>query len=187
MRRFNKLLKRLFSYKRNLLKHKYKRVLPVNELFTDRWEKARYLGFGKNASIYDSACVFGEVSVGENTWVGPFTILDGSGGLKIGSNCSISAGVHIYSHSTVLWAVSGGKEVYQYGQVVIGNNCFIGPQSIIQYGVTIGDHCVIGANSFVNERIPDNAIAAGNPAKIIGEVVIAAGAIELRYFKHEGK
>src|ERR1700741_4941899 len=103
----------LFKYilgKRNLMRSKLNRVLPLNEVLTDRWKKAAYLGFGKGTSIYDSSVVFGNVKVGDNTWVGPFTILDGPGDLTIGSHCSISAGVHIYTHDTVQWAVSGGKE-----------------------------------------------------------------------------
>jgi acetyltransferase-like isoleucine patch superfamily enzyme len=170
-----------------LLKRKYNRVVPLNDLVTDRWEKAQYLGFGENTSIYDSSYVYGDVKVGKDTWIGPFTVLDGSGGLQIGSNCSISAGVHIYSHSTVLWAVSGGKEPYEYRQVSIGDNCFIGPQAIIQYGVSIGNSSIIGANSFVNKDIPDHAIAAGNPAKVIGEVIIKNGSTELIYFKDAAK
>jgi acetyltransferase-like isoleucine patch superfamily enzyme len=49
----------------------------------------------------------------------------------------------------------------------IGNNCFIGINSIIMPGVTIGNEVIIGAGSVVTKNIPDNCIAAGNPAKII--------------------
>ena len=121
--------------------------------------------------------------MGNNTWIGPYTILDGTGRLSIGSNCSISAGVHIYTHNTVKWAVSGGKEKYEYSAVSIGDSCFIGPQSIIQNGVAIGKHCVVAANSFVNRDVNDFAIVAGNPAKQIGEVLIDAdGKPELKYY-----
>ena len=48
---------------------KFRRVLPFGEYVSDRWEKARALGFGEAASIYDSAYVFGDVRVGEGTWV----------------------------------------------------------------------------------------------------------------------
>ena len=176
------ILKRLFFYKRGKLKRKFNRTLPANELFTDRWEKAKFLGFGEGTSIYDSSCVFGNVKVGKDTWVGPFTVLDGSGNLEIGSNCSISAGVHIYTHQTVLWAISGGKEGYDYKPVSIGDNCFIGPQSIIQFGVTIGKHCIVAANSFVNKDVPEYSVAGGNPAKIIGRIEIDTnGKPEIKY------
>src|SRR5687768_10876088 len=107
-----KTIIRFFRSKRDAMRVKYKRVLPLNELLTDRWEKASYLGFGKGTSIYDSSIVLGDVKIGANTWIGPFTILDGSGGLTIGSNCSISAGAQLYTHDSVKWATSGGKESY---------------------------------------------------------------------------
>lgn len=145
----------------------YQRSLSFSDLIFDRWERAKMLGFGEGTSIYDSALVFGNVQVGSNTWIGPFTILDGSGGLEIGSNCSISASVQIYSHDSVQWAVSGGIKPYEYDPTIIGNNCYIAPNSIISKGVTLGDRCIVGANSFVNSSFPEGAKIAGNPAKMI--------------------
>ena len=60
------------------------RDLPLDEMLFDRWERARSLGFGPGASIYHNSYVYGDVRVGAGTWVGPFTILDGSGGLGVG-------------------------------------------------------------------------------------------------------
>ena len=94
-------------------------------------------------------------------------ILDGSGGLEIGSNCSISAGVQIYSHDSVGWSISGGRANYEYEPTKIEDNCYIGPNVIIQKGVTIGKGTIIGANSFVNRDIPANSKAFGTPAKIV--------------------
>jgi acetyltransferase-like isoleucine patch superfamily enzyme len=139
-------------------------VLPVNEMFTNRWEKAEFLNFGSGTSIYDSSIVIGDVKVGKNSWIGPFTILDGSGGLEIGNNCSVSAGGQFYSHDSVKWASSGGKEKYEYSSTSIGNNCYVGPNSIISKGVHIGDECIVGANSFVNKSFPLKCKIAGNPA-----------------------
>lgn len=166
----NWILKFLISAlrnKRTFVRNKFNRILPSNEYLSDRWEKAEFLGFGEQSSIYDSALVFGDVEVGKNTWIGPFVILDGSGGLKIGDNCSISASVHIYSHDTVKWAASGGDESYEYEAVRIGNRCYIGPHSVIAKGVNLGDGCIVGANSFVNRSFAPNTKIAGNPAKEI--------------------
>ena len=153
----------------DLFKEKYDRALPFNELVFDRWEKAIELGFGEGTSIYDSSIVLGDVSVGVNTWIGPNTLLDGTGKLTIGNNCSISANVQIYTHDTVKWAVSGGIEPYEYAATNIGNNCYVGPNSVIAKGVTIGDNVVIGANSFVNKNLVNNKRYAGSPAIEIKE------------------
>jgi acetyltransferase-like isoleucine patch superfamily enzyme len=174
----------LYEALRKEMKRKWKRDLPFEELLFDRWERAKNLGFGKGTSIYHNSYVYGNVKVGRNTWIGPFTLLDGSGGLTIGDNCSISAGVHIYSHDSVKWAVSGGKAPYDHKAVQIGSHCFIGPHSVVRSGVKIGKHAVIGAQSFVNRDIPDYAIAFGNPVRIVGRVFMdRKGKIEFRYSK----
>lgn len=162
-----KNLKQLWGNRQKEIKKKYNRTLPLGDYIVDRWEKAKELEFGTNTSIYDSVYVFDEVVVGKNTWIGPFVILDGSGGLEIGSCCSISAGVQIYSHDSVKWALSGGKSQYDYAKTIIGNNCYIGPNTIISKGVTIGNNCIIGANSLVLVNIPENSKAFGTPCKIL--------------------
>lgn len=149
---------------------RFNRVLPVGDYLSDRWEKAKYLGFGEGSTIYDSSLVFGDVKVAENTWIGPFTILDGSGGkLTIGSQCSISAGVQIYTHDTVRRSLSAGQEKIDVAPTSIGSNCYIGPNTIISKGVTIGDNVVIGANSLVNKDIPSGKKAFGTPCRVVGE------------------
>jgi acetyltransferase-like isoleucine patch superfamily enzyme len=155
------------------MRSSYARDLPFEELLFDRWERSQSLGFGDQTSIYQSSHVFGDVEVGESTWIGPFTMLDGSGGLRIGDFCSISTGVQIYTHDTVKWAVSGGKAAYEKSPVVIGHCCYIGPQSVITRGVTIGDHCIIGAGSLVTKDIPPYTLAFGVPAKPRGKVHIS--------------
>jgi acetyltransferase-like isoleucine patch superfamily enzyme len=153
------------------MRAKWQRDLPLDEMLFDRWERAWDLGFGEGTSIYHNSYVYGDVRVGENTWIGPFTILDGSGGLTIGSNCSISAGVQIYTHDTVKWAVSGGKAGYERAPVSIGDRCYIGPNTVIGKGVRIGRRCVIGANSYVNRDVPAQRIAWGTPCRIVGRTV----------------
>ena len=144
-----------------------KRSLPKDEMGSDRWKRAESLGFGKGTNIYLNSYVYGDVTVGENTWIGPFTILDGSGGLQIGSHCAIGAGVQIYTHDTMNWTITGGKEPYEYSPVTIGNNCFIAPSCFISRGVTIGDGAIIGANSFVNKNVKPGSKVAGSPAREI--------------------
>ena len=161
-------LRELWGARHKEVDAQYRRTLPFGDYIVDRWEKAHLLGFGEGSSIYDSAIVIGDVTVGEHCWIGPHALLDGSGGLKIGSYCSISAGVQIYSHDSVQWAVSGGLAPYEKAPTKIGSRCYIGPNSIIAKGVSIGDGCVIGAGSVVLESIPADSKAAGVPCKLIG-------------------
>lgn len=146
----------------------YQRTLPLADYVVDRWEKARLLGFGEGSSVYDSALVLGQVHVGAHTWIGPFTVLDGSGGLQIGDHCEISAGVQIYSHDTVQRAISGGEHPIERSPTRIGSCCYLGPNVIVSRGVSIGDGCIIGANSFVNADLPSGTKAWGTPARVVG-------------------
>jgi acetyltransferase-like isoleucine patch superfamily enzyme len=163
-------LRELVTQQQRYTKERWQRSLPFADYIVDRWKKAADLGFGEGTSIYDSSLVLGDVSVGKNTWIGPFTVLDGSGGLSIGDNCSISAGVQIYTHDTVLWASSGGQYQAQRAPIKIGHKCYIGPNVIISKGVTIGDGSIIGANSFVKSDVPEGMKAWGNPARLHGAV-----------------
>ena len=179
-------LKKLYKYLRDEMWSKRNRELPLDELIFDRWEKARRLGFGKGTSVYHNSYIYGNVKVGKNTWIGPFTVLDGEGTLEIGDSCSISSGVQIYTHNSVKWAISGGKEFYEKKTVKIGNSCFIGANSVIRDGASIGDHSVVGACSFVNKEIPPYSIVVGTPAKIVGNVVVDdKGNISFKYNKEQ--
>jgi acetyltransferase-like isoleucine patch superfamily enzyme len=153
-----------------LVKNKAKRhnrYLSLSDYIIDRWERAEYMGFGEGSSVYDSCLVLGDVKVGKDTWIGPYTILDGSGGgLVIGDGCAISAGVHIYTHDTVDAVISGAD--IANAPVKIGNHVYIGPQTVISKGISIGDYSVIGAHSLVNSDIPSGAKAFGNPVRIVG-------------------
>ncbi|HET6896699.1 MAG TPA: acyltransferase, partial [Vicinamibacteria bacterium] len=147
-------LQRLWAQLQAAVDREWKRTLPFGDYVVDRFEKARRLGFGEGTSIYDSSLVLGTVKVGSHTWIGPFTVLDGSGGLEIGSHCSISAGVQIYSHDTVKRAVSGGTVPAERAATRIGSRCYLGPNTVVAKGVTIGDGCVVGANSLVLDDLP---------------------------------
>jgi acetyltransferase-like isoleucine patch superfamily enzyme len=156
------------------MRSRWDRDLPIEELIHDRWERARKLGFEEGASIYHNSYVYGRVAVGAGTWIGPMTILDGTGGLTIGAHCSISSGVQIYTHDTVKWALSGGVAEYERAPVAIGDSSHIGAQTVIARGVTIGDHCVIGACSFVDRDIPPFTVAFGVPCRPQGRISIGS-------------
>lgn len=119
----------------------------------------------------EHAWIVGEPEVGEGTWIGAFTVIDGSGGLRIGSGCDISSGVQIYTHSSVKRCVSGRA----YGEVekqpvTIGDRVFIGAGAIINMGVSIGDEAVVASGAVVTSDVPARTVVAGVPARPIADV-----------------
>ncbi len=122
----------------------------------------------------------GEATIGEQTWIGPFCLIDGSGGLVIGRGCDLSAGVQVYTHSSARRCVTDRAANIERSPVTIGDYTFIGANTVVLMGVTIGSHCVIGAGAVVTSDIPDQRIAVGVPAKIVGTVDPSSG--ELKYW-----
>lgn len=165
------LIEEIESREREMLE-KWNRVIPRSEHLNNRWEKAKLLNFEEGANIYDNSYVFGDVNVGKNTWVGPFTILDGTGGLSIGQYCNISAGVQIYTHSSLEWVLTRGTASYKYAKTQIGDCVYIGSQCILDKGIKIGDHSIVAANSYVNKSFPSYSVIAGTPAILIGTIEI---------------
>ncbi len=143
---------------------------PDEELESDRWQRAALLGFGEDSCVHYASYIYGDVRVGSHVWVGPFTLLDASGGLEIGDFTMICAGVQVYSHDSVQWALSGGAVGCEKAAVKIGSHCYIGAGSIVTKGVSIGDYTVVGAGSLVNKDLPSRSLAVGSPCRVVGHV-----------------
>lgn len=84
--------------------------------------------------------------------------------IQIGDNVTMAPRVHILCHDASTKQFLGYTKI---GHVTIGDNVFIGAESVVLPNVTIGSNVIIGANSTVAKDIPDNVVVAGNPAKII--------------------
>jgi acetyltransferase-like isoleucine patch superfamily enzyme len=130
----------------------------------------------------DHAWIVGDPEIGEGTWIGAFTLLDGSGGLRIGAGCDISTGAQIYTHSTARRCVSGRaySKVDRAGTTV-GDHVFVGAGAIVQMGVTIGDGAVIGAGAVVTSDVSPYTIVAGVPARAIGTVSVDGSDVTFEY------
>lgn len=159
------------------------RSVSFGDVFVDRWERASKLGFGERTNIYDSSLVIGDVKVGTDCWIGPYSILDGSGGLDIGHFTTISSGAQLYTHDNIKSTLSSGNLPVERKSSKIGNNCYIAPNALITKGVQIGNYCVIAANSLVNKSFPDYSMIAGVPAKQIGRINFQGENIEFEFFK----
>lgn len=93
--------------------------------------------------------------------------------VNIGDHVEITNGVQIITHDGALWVLRE-KERFKKTDIIkpvrIGDNVFIGVNSVILGGVSIGSNVIIGAGSVVNRDIPDNVVAAGIPAKVIEDI-----------------
>ena len=136
---------------------------------------------GFNANPYNPhAWIIGTPEIGAGTWVGAFTVIDGSGGLRIGQGCDVSCGVHIYTHSTVRRCVSGrAHDAIDHQPVAIGDHVFIGANAVVMMGVTIGDRAVIAAGAVVSDDVPAGTIVGGVPARPIGRVEVDGDQVQL--------
>ena len=89
--------------------------------------------------------------------------------ITIGNHVRITEGVKILTHDYA-WSVlktEKGAILGASGTVKIGDNVFIGMNTVITRNVEIGNNVIIGAGSLVNHDIPDNCVAAGNPCRVI--------------------
>lgn len=110
----------------------------------------------------------GEPDIGEGCWIGAFTVIDGSGGLRIGRGCDISAGAQIYSHSTVRRVLSARVEPIERAATTIGSYVHVGAGAVILMGASIGDHCIVAAGAVVPQfmQVPAWSVVVGVPAVI---------------------
>ena len=124
----------------------------------------------------EHAWIVGDPEIGEGTWIGPFTLLDGSGGLRIGKGCDISTGAQIYTHSTARRCVSGRAYAgVDRAPTILGDRVFVGAGAIVQMGVTIGEGVVIGAGAVVTDDVDPYRVVVGVPARVIARVRLDGG------------
>ncbi len=84
--------------------------------------------------------------------------------IEIGDNVTMAPRVHILCHD------ASTKQFLEYtkiGRVTIGNNVFIGAESVVLPGINIGNNVIIGANSTVTHDVPDNSVVIGSPTRIL--------------------
>jgi maltose O-acetyltransferase len=90
--------------------------------------------------------------------------------IRIGKNCFIAPGVHIYTAThpiDPLERISGTE----YGKpVTIGDNVWIGGRAVINPGVKIGNNVVVASGAVITKDVPDNVVVGGNPARIIKHI-----------------
>lgn len=115
------------------------------------------------------------VEIGSNTTIHSFGIINGD--IVIGSNCLIGprvtvlSGTHLIDTQDLIRnqdaAYFNLHSSYPSRQVVIGDDCWLGANSVVLPGVTLGNGCVVGANSVVTKSFSDYSVVAGSPARLL--------------------
>lgn len=140
-----------------------KRTELVKELFGST---------GENLYIEPTfRCDYGyNIHVGENFYANFDCVFLDVCEIRIGDNCFIAPGVHIYTATHPLNASERISGV-EYGKPInIGDNVWIGGRAVINPGVKIGNNVVIASGAVVTKDVPDNIVVGGNPAKIIKRI-----------------
>ena len=119
-----------------------------------------------------------QLDLGDHVYIGPFNLIDASGGLHIGEGCQITTQCALLSHSSHQALRLAGRAYWGHAAppglvrraVAIGPYTFIGPHSLIEAGSRLGKGVVVCAYAQVRGEAPDFAIMAGAPARQIGDV-----------------
>lgn len=92
--------------------------------------------------------------------------------ISFGNNVHVASGVTFINHDVSVFMLRHMEPETEFkartGEITIGDNVFIGSNSVLLYGIHIGNNVVIGAGSIVTEDIPDGVVAVGSPCKAIG-------------------
>lgn len=133
--------------------------------------------FGKSDNAFVNPpfyCDYGKhIEAGKNFFANYNCTLIDVAKIRIGDNCMMAPNVSVYTAGHPVHPVSRNS-AYEYGkEVTIGDNVWIGGNTVVCPGVHIGSNVVIGAGSVVTKDIPDWCVAAGNPCKVIRKITDA--------------
>lgn len=125
---------------------------------------------GSNVRICSSAHFIGtgQLSIGNNTWIGHHCLISATSSIQIGANCDLAPNVYI-GNGTHLITPDKRRiaDIEISKDIIIGNGCWLCANSTILPGVEIGDKCVVAAGAVVTQSNKSPlCLLAGIPAKV---------------------
>ena len=148
-------------------------LIPPTRFFAFKRRLLCWCGadIGVNVRISSSArfLTTGNISIGDNTWIGHECLIIGGGAdVSIGANCdlgpriSLVTGTHVLMSEGISAAGDGHSEA-----IFLEDGVWIGASVTVLGGVTIGAGSMVAAGSLVRENVPANTVVAGVPAKVV--------------------
>lgn len=128
---------------------------------------------GDNVSVQENSLISanrGHVAIGDNSWLGPNSVVYGNGGVDIGKNVLVASHcvINTVSHNFSCTEMPMNDQGTNIDPVIIEDDVWIGTGAVILQGVCIGRGSIIGAGSVVTRSIPPFSIAVGVPARVTG-------------------
>ena len=117
------------------------------------------------------------LDIHDHVYIGPFNLIDASGGLSIGEGAQITSHCSVLTHSSHRAVRLAGRRYwgaanppgFERAATHIGAYSFIGPHSVLTPGCHVGRGVVVRAFSYVSGSVPDFAIVSGQPARVVGD------------------
>jgi acetyltransferase-like isoleucine patch superfamily enzyme len=136
-------------------------------------EQTPGIELGEGCSINDAVVINanrGFVSLGDRSWLGPFCLVYGNGGVTIGRNVLVAghSSINTVSHAAERCDIPINDQPVITDPVVIEDDVWIGLNAVVLQGVTLGRGSIVGAGAVVTKSIPPWSIAVGVPARVVG-------------------
>ncbi|HVU06318.1 MAG TPA: acyltransferase [Candidatus Paceibacterota bacterium] len=138
------------------------------------------ISFGKNCAIWSSSrdrtVLYvnegGRLIIGEGVYINQGALIHVETGCEVVIESHAKLGNESVLFTSDYHPVFPGAPVKK-GNIRLKRNCWIGFRAFVRHGVTVGENSIVGAMALAVKDVPDNAIAGGNPAKVVSEIIPA--------------
>ncbi|MGM8227127.1 sugar O-acetyltransferase [Cellvibrio sp. ARAG 10.3] len=119
----------------------------------------------------DFYCDYGShIYLGENFYANHHCLMLDAADIRIGKRVKFGPGVHLYTTTHPIDAAQRATGQVLAAPITIGDDCWLGGNTLVMPGVTIGEKSVVGAGSVVTRSIPAGVVAMGNPCRVVRDL-----------------